>query len=411
MRIFARKLMVMLLITAVLFVTACDAFDRYDDEKVISGNSTGNEDNNSIAVIDNENEDSKSVGNDKSFSSIESIISNSTTNNEKDSNSGNNFTEGGNGKLDGSSGNTDTANNTNKKIGDKTEEMLIEVYYQDNQGFLIPVTRRIPKQLSIAKASIKALIDTPINREEIAYFGLYPTLPQGTEFTINIKEGIAVIDFNNKVLEYKNEIAEYNFAASVIYTLTQFETINEVRILINGYMQQSLKYGTDISRALSRKNILVNSVENKKGVNLANGMQKIDIYLFKTINNNVCILPVSVECLNLNEDNLQGEIIKYLSENPQNQELFSEVPNNLKLIGSSIKGGLLTLNFDIEVDDYGGTQREYGMIEQILHSMKQISGVDKVRFLIDGEVKNLMEGTDISKSIQIPFSINDIVDI
>lgn len=290
--------------------------------------------------------------------------------------------------------------------------MLIEVYYQDSDGFLVPVTRRVPKQLSIAKAAIKALIDTPINREEVAYFGLYPTLPQGTEFTINIKDGIAVIDFNDDVLSYKNETAEYNFAASVVYTLTQFETINEVRILINGYIQQSLKYGADISGTLNRKNILVNPIESKKRVNLANGMQKIDVYFLKTISDNVCILPISLERLNINEDNLQGEIIKYLSTNPQNQKLFSEVPSNLKLIGSSIKTGLLTLNFSTEIFIYGGgTEAEYGMIKQILYSMKQINGVDRVRFMIDGEVKNLIEGTDISKPIPMPVSINDIIDI
>ncbi len=416
MKIFAKKFTVTLLVIIVTMtlMTGCDAFDRYDDEKAISENDAWNNDNDNdndiTAIIDNENENSRYVENHKGSSSIESSIDKIITNNEKDDNSNDN-TEGGNGNLDRNSESTIANDVKNSEIGDKAEEMHIEVYYQDNEGFLIPVSRRIPKQLSIAKASIKALIDTPINREEIAYFGLYPTLPQGTEFTINIKENIAIIDFNNKVLDYKNEIAEYNFVASVVYSLTQFETISEVKILINGYVQQLLKYGTDISRALSRKNILVNSVESKKGVNLANGMQKIDIYLLKTIKDNVCIFPVSLECLNLNEDNLQGEIIKNLGANSQNQGLFSEVPNNLKLIGSSIKGDLLTLNFDIGIDHYGGTQREYGMIKQILYSMKQINGVDRVMFLVDGEVKDLMEGTDISKPIPIPSNINDIVDI
>ncbi len=417
MKIFAKKFTVILLIMTMVMVIAlmagCDAFDRYD-ENVMSENNTGNDDNDIIAIIDNENEDSQNSESNKSSgsikSSIESSIDKNIINSEKD-NSSNDYAEGGNGNLDGSSLSIAGNSGTNSDTGNKAEEIHIEAYYQDNEGYLIPVTRRVPKQLSIAKASIKALIDTPINREEIAYFGLYPTLPQGTEFTINIKEGIAVIDFNNKVLDYKNEIVEYNFVASVVYTLTQFETINEVRILINGYMQQLLKYGTDISRALSRKNILVNSVEGKKGINLTNGMQKIDIYLLKTIKNNVCILPVSLECVSLNEDNLQGEIIKKLSTIPQNQELFSEVPNNLELIGSSIKSGLLTLNFDIDISNYGGTQREYGMVNQILYSMKQINGIDKVRFLINGEVKDLIEGTDISKPIPIPSSINDIIDI
>ncbi|NSW90857.1 MAG: GerMN domain-containing protein [Firmicutes bacterium] len=371
-----KRRVIALLIMAVVLITGCGTFDRYEDDRILQTNEGGNND-------------------------IDSIDSNDAT-----ANSSNDYEGGGEGKLEENNTNTDINNNENKE----TEEMLIEVYYQDNEGFLVPVTRRVPKQLSIARASINALIDTPMNREEIAYFGLYPILPQETEFTINIKEGIAVIDFNNKVLEYNDQIVEYNIVASVVYTLTQFETVDEVKILVNGYIQQRLRYGTDISENLSRKNILVNTAE-RKSINLARGMQKLDVYLLKTIKNNVYIIPVSIECMNLNEDNLQGEIIKYLSTPPENQKLFSEVPDNIRLIGSSIKEGLLTLNLSIDIGSYGGTQREYGMISQILYSMRQIDGIDRIRFLIDGEVKDFIEGTEISKPVPLPLSINDIVDI
>ena len=262
--------------------------------------------------------------------------------------------------------------------------------------------------MSVARASINALIDTPINRERIAYFELYPTLPQGTEFSINIKEGIAVIDFNTKVLECSNQIAERNIIASVVYTLTQFETVDEVRILVNGYIQQRLKYGSDISENLSRKNVLANATGNN--AILAKGMQKLDVYFLKTIKNDVYMIPVSIACTDLNEENLQGEIIKYLSRPPESPGLFSEVPDNIKLIGSSIKGGLLTLNLGIDIDSYGGTQKEHGMISQILYSMKQIDNIDRIRFLIDGEVKEFIEGTEISEPIPLPLIINNMVD-
>lgn len=316
--------------------------------------------------------------------------------NYKDDERGDLQEESSTGKL---TGNTEIMND---------EKILVVVYYQDKEGFLVPVTRRIPKQPGVARASVNLLKDTAVNREQLAYFELYPVLPQGVEFSINIKDGIAIIDFNNKLLEYNNQSAEINIISSVVYTLTQFETINEVRILINGYIQQRLKYGADISENLSRKNILINAADDK--LNLERGMQKLDTYFLKVIKSDICMIPVSIECTDLNEENLQGEIIKNLCKSPESTELFSELPVNTRLIGSSIKDGLLTLNLDIDIGSYGGTQKEHGMINQVLYSMKQIDNIDRVRFLINGEAKAFTEGTETQESIPLPLLINDIVD-
>jgi germination protein M len=298
-----------------------------------------------------------------------------------------------------------------EEIDTEIEKINIEVYYQDDKGYLIPVTREIPKQLSIAKASIKALIDTTINREEISYFGLYPILNRETEFTIDIKDDMAIIDFNSNVLDYQNEIGEYNFVTSVVYSLTQFDSIEKVKILINGYSHQLLKYGTDISKILSKENILLNSNINNQGVNLQKGMQKVDIFLLKTVKDNVLLFPLSIENPNLNEYNLCEVIVENLRKEYYIEDCFTEVPNDLRLVGSNIKEGLLTLNFNIEIGNFGGTQKEYGLIKQILYSMKQIQGVDKIMFLVNGEIKDMMEGTDISKPIPIPTDINSFLPI
>lgn len=299
---------------------------------------------------------------------------------------------------------------TKSKTEDKTGEIFIEVYYQDSEGYLIPVTKRIPRQLGVASASIKELINTRENREKTERYGLYPILPEETQFSINIKDGTAVIDFNKAVLEYNNEITERNIVASVVYTLTQFKTINDVKILVNGYVQQELKYGTDISGNLSRKNVLVNS-RGSGSINLSSGMKKLDIYLFKSVKDKVYLLPVSIENMDINENDIQGEIIKYLGMPDNYGNLFSEIPEGLRLIGSSINKGLLTLNLDFDIYSYGGSMREIGMIDQILYSMKQVENVDRVRFLVDGEVKELVEGTDISQPIPLPSNINEITEL
>ena len=42
--------------------------------------------------------------------------------------------------------------------------------------------------------------------------------------------------------------------------------------------------------------------------------------------------------------------------------------------------------------------------------MKQISGIEKVRIMVNSKRSTLPEGTDISKDVIIPSLINDYID-
>ena len=47
-------------------------------------------------------------------------------------------------------------------------------------------------------------------------------------------------------------------------------------------------------------------------------------------------------------------------------------------------------------------------MKQILYTMKQINGIEKVRILIEGKKGDLPEGTDISNPLLIPDKINKV---
>ena len=71
----------------------------------------------------------------------------------------------------------------------------VTLYYQDIDGYLIPMTRWVDKQPGIARAALDGLTDSAITREELRYYGIYPVLPVNTEVLgINIKDGIAIVD-------------------------------------------------------------------------------------------------------------------------------------------------------------------------------------------------------------------------
>lgn len=286
--------------------------------------------------------------------------------------------------------------------------MSITLYYQDADGYLIPVTRKVAKQEGIARAAVNGLIDSPLNREEIEYYGIYPVLPKGTKVLgLTIRDGTATIDFSNELLNYESEILEKSIVSSIVYTLTEFETVKNVKILVNGYSQGKMKFNTDISGLLNRDSILINSPK----ANLKQGMKKFDAYFFRNVNGKFSyMLPVSVEGSEIKSESLVQEIIERLVEGPGDENLFTEIPKGTKLLGQSVKNRIITLNFNDSIKNYGGNTREEGILNQILFSMKQLKEVTAVRIRINGKEDNLPEGTDLSEALKIPAEINNYLD-
>jgi germination protein M len=291
--------------------------------------------------------------------------------------------------------------------------ILLKVYYQDRDGCLIPVTRRIKKQEAIARAAVTGLIDSSINREELQYFGLYPTIPEGTKIRgINIRDGVATIDFDGEFLNSISDIAEKNMITSIVYTLTQFDTVEGVKIWVNGYSDKKLKYGTDITKVLTKNNIMINT-QNK----ITGNYGKTDVYLCKKVNERFnYIIPVSIMIPNDEYDNplnVLATIFKSLQGiNVQNEEksFYSEIPSQAELLESSIKEGVLTLNFNEGIKGYGGSAKEEMFVDQILFSMGEIGGAKTIRMLINGKAAILPEGMEISGLLEIPRTINDVID-
>ncbi len=324
----------------------------------------------------------------------------------------NDSTEVKEGQLNEKKINENETNDVQTGQTDKSTEKVatgtisITAYYKDAEGTLIPVTRDIPEEEGIAKAAIRSMIDNDENRESLMTLGLYPVLPKGTEILgINIKDGMAVVDFNNNLLNYKTELEERSIVAGIVYSLSEFKTITKVKILINGYEKGKLKFTSNISGTLDRNNILINSEK----LNPGSKVMKLDLYLFKLINDeHDFLVPVSMEYIGVDKDELPEAIVRGLSKKPSDERLFTQMPENTELVDWSIKDKMITLDFSKEIKNYGGNAREEGLVKQILYTMKQVNGAEKVRILIEGKKDHLPEGTEISEGLTIPSGINKV---
>lgn len=142
----------------------------------------------------------------------------------------------------------------------------IMAYYEDENGFVVPVNTEIPWEEGIAKATLRSMVVGSETEKRIAQSGLHGVLPEGTEIKgMSIKDGVCRVDFSKNILNTSTYEQEENMISAITYTLTEFPTINKVELLVEGQALASLSKGYAINTGFERENI--NLYGSADGVN------------------------------------------------------------------------------------------------------------------------------------------------
>ena len=133
------------------------------------------------------------------------------------------------------------------------ETVEVALYFADAKGeALVAEKRMITKEEGIARATINALLQGPQNKE------LKGAVPVGTVLRdINIKEdGCCIVDFNKAIMENqtKKKNDEMLTVAAIVQTLGQFSSVQEVQILVEGKIVETLAGQVDISVPIQTEN-------------------------------------------------------------------------------------------------------------------------------------------------------------
>ena len=81
-------------------------------------------------------------------------------------------------------------------------------------------------------------------------------------------------------------------------------------------------------------------------------------------------------------------LVELLIGGPKNEKLTSIIPENTKLISSSLEGECLTLDFSSELLNYNkeDSKQKENLINSIVNTVTELNEVNKVKILINGEV-------------------------
>ena len=121
-----------------------------------------------------------------------------------------------------------------------TETMIVRAYFflDDAAGgdpALVPVLRTVPRTAATAHAAMTQLLAGPVAGERTADPGISTLIPAGTELLgVSIADGVARVDLSGEFGTGGGTFAARGRLAQVVYTLTQFPSVDAVTFLLDG---------------------------------------------------------------------------------------------------------------------------------------------------------------------------------
>ncbi len=133
---------------------------------------------------------------------------------------------------------TTTTTSTTAPTGSTTsttaaeDTMIVNAYYSRDE-MMSAAARVIPKTQQVGAAAMKALLEGPTDVEEEA--GMVTNIPAGTTFLgLSIDNGVATVDLSKEYASGGGSLSMMMRLAEVVFTLTQFPTVEGVNFKLDG---------------------------------------------------------------------------------------------------------------------------------------------------------------------------------
>jgi len=253
-------------------------------------------------------------------------------------------------------------------------------WYRDGDGYLVPVTRQIPKQDGVAKATLSLMVKSSENDLSAARMGLTNVIPEGTTFDLDISGGNARVDMSKEALNCSSAEEELLMVQATAATLCGFDSVKEVTFLFDGQKRSQLTHGTDVSGVFSENSVNVESVATMA----AASTYADQVQLYFPSGSGRLLVPVTRTVFS--PADLPTAILE-LAKGPQSDSgLESPLPRDCGVRSVKIDNGTATIDFTKEFmtvtqQTDGGQQA----IRAVLFTASQFPGVKKVSLLVDGQ--------------------------
>ena len=269
------------------------------------------------------------------------------------------------------------------------ETQPVTVYYQDGEGYLVPVTAQVPKTDGIAKAALNLLVESPENDAAAARMGLKPCVPEGTTFDLDIEAGRARVDLGKEALSCAGAEEESLMVGAVAQTLAEFSSVKEVSFLFDGQSRSKLTHGTDVSGVFTAKDLNLETVTTFDGADADASL----VRLYFPASSGRMLVPVT-RVVYSDADPVTAMVELCRGPKPDSG-LERAVPEGCGIRSVTMKNGVVTIDLTREFKE--GADGDSGqMLRAIRYTAMQFPGVKEVRLSVEGERYEIPEAVTTS---------------
>lgn len=288
------------------------------------------------------------------------------------------------------------------------EKVTSQLYLIDKSGFVVPYSMTLPETKSVAKQALEYLVEGgPISN--LLPNGFRAVLPQDTQVLgVDIKDGTATVDFSKEFKNYKKE-DEAKILQAITWTLTQFDSVENVKIWVNGHEQKEMPVnGTPIQDGVSRA-IGINH-ESSDVVDITN-THPLTVYYMSEVDGQHYYVPVTKRISNTETDSIVSAVEELVEGPALSTGLLSDFQDGVELLSApKYEDGKVTLDFNEAI--YGSFDEKQKIISsQVLQSLvltlTEQKGIESVAVTVNGKADLLNEnGEKLSEPVTRPVKVN-----
>ncbi len=265
------------------------------------------------------------------------------------------------------------------------------IYYADTNDYVVPVMKKIKWEEGIGKAALNELVAGTEEDVKLNSLGISPPAPIGTQFDLDIADGIATVDI--LLHESLDSISKERCMIScVVNTLLEFPRVDKVNVLINSANVLMLENGTEIKEVYESK---LNNLE-PQGVD--DDFEDSFAKLYFISSSGEFLIPIMRM---LGEDYTPMQMLEALKEPVVGTGLQSVLPEIIEVLDVKLVESQAVVNLSREFRSLADIpDAERMAITAINFSMTSLEGIESIQILVEGK---LYDGTVDALSSQQGF--------
>lgn len=280
---------------------------------------------------------------------------------------------------------------------ESTQMVERQLFLLDKDGMVAPQILELPAQedKEVATQALEYLVrGGPVT--SLLPNGFQAVLPEGTEVLgLDLQEdGTMVVDLSEEFTDYDAD-DELKILQAMTYTLTQFDSVEQIQLMINGEMQEEMPVdGTPIGDGYSRANGI--NILGIDTIDLVNS-QAVTMYYPAVHNDNNYFVPVT-QHVEMDDDDRYAAIVETLIEGPGYNSNLLHVFNTHTLLTEKpeLKDGVLELMFnDGILKDTEESIVSDEVMETLVRTLTEWDEVDAVQVNVENVEQVMNESGEV----------------